>query len=244
MPTEAEELALCEELVERGITWDDVRIWINESVQADGNWGGAPMPLDNERLVVEPRYPYPKLNGFQFNEVAAEEPFVGKVRNQWYSHSKNATVYVVEENGKIETLLVRHGSGDRLGMLVHTLGCASAWAASAELKALEKLRDSLSEHAFRCYLTAGMFLETSPRSHATYLFRRLRPTIAMRGTEDGMRVLACLCLHPIGYYSGTFAGCQTPTDDVLSHLLLMRADEHSFWKWCEQHRPWELESGI
>jgi len=59
-----------------------------------------------------------------------------------------------------------------------------------------------------------------------------------------VRILACLCAHPIGFYTGSWAGALVPTDDVMAHLLLVRGDEHEFWKQCNQHHPLAPESGL
>jgi hypothetical protein len=91
---------------------------------------------------------------------------------------------------------------------------------------------------------AGAFLETSPRSKVIYLFRRCRPTIALVNARDEkIRILAVLCLHPIGYYANSFAGVMVPTDDVIAHLMLMRADERRFWSKANHHHLWEREAG-
>ena len=91
-----------------------------------------------------------------------------------------------------------------------------------------------------------MFLEKSERSGVTYLFRKLRPTVALRPCRDGdgMRVLAALCLHPIGYYDGSWAGAMCPTDDVVAHLMLMRGDEVMFWRRSNQHPADRPEAGL
>lgn len=149
----------------------------------------------------------------------------------------------------------RHGRGveaepafHHIAMDLQTLGCADVWGIEQETNALALLQSMLRPRSFRQYLLTGMFLETSQRSGVTYLFRRLKPTVACapdrkRG-NDGMRVLACLCMHPIAYYAGSWAGAMCPTDDVVAHLSLMRADEHMFWKRCNQHPPYRPEAGL
>ena len=62
-----------------------------------------------------------------------------------------------------------------------------------------------------------------------YLFRKGRPTIALRQDEDVNYALCALCLHPIGYYGDTWAGVMCPTDEVIAHLLMMRGSEEKFW---------------
>ena len=109
---------------------------------------------------------------------------------------------------------------------------------------MQTLGTMLQHRAFKHYLLTGMFLETSARSGVTYLFRRLRPTIAITTKTGDARVLATLCMHPIGYYEETWAGAMTPTDDVIAHLALMRGDERLFWSRCNQHPAWAPQSGI
>ena len=59
-----------------------------------------------------------------------------------------------------------------------------------------------------------------------------------------MRVVAVLCLHPIGYYENTWAGCLVPSDDVIAHLTMMRADEAHYWSKANQHDPASPEAGL
>jgi hypothetical protein len=56
--------------------------------------------------------------------------------------------------------------------------------------------------------------------------------------------LASLCLHAIGYYDGSFAGVMVPTDCVISHLMLCRADEHLYWRKANQHPAEVPQAGI
>jgi hypothetical protein len=85
------------------------------------------------------------------------------------------------------------------------------------------------------YLLTGHFSEVSKRSQLTYLFRKGRPTIVLRESDDGAYALCALCLHPIGYYGDTWAGVMCPTDEVLAHLLMMRGSEEKFWANANQH---------
>jgi hypothetical protein len=106
----------------------------------------------------------------------------------------------------------------------------------------------LSHHNFRQYMLTGMFLEKSKRSGVIYMFRRLKPTVAIAASpgieSDHMRILACLCAHPIAYYAGSWAGAMVPTDDVIAHLAMMRGDERMFWARCNQHPPHRPEAGL
>lgn len=102
----------------------------------------------------------------------------------------------------------------------------------------------LKPYTFRCWVMAGAFMETSQRSGITYIFRRLRPTVALKASATGVRVLCGLCLHPIGYYRGTWAGSMTPTDEAIAHLCLMRGDEADFWRQANQHPAYSPQAAI
>jgi hypothetical protein len=176
-----------------------------------------------------------------------------RVVNHWFSAKRNLDVWIVQRGGRYEVETRRRspdGSMDRLDYWMTTLGGSDAWDVAAEHRARETLRSMLTPRQWRHYDLTGSFLETSPRSRLTYLFRRLRPTIAMtpRWPEgrpvDSMKCLAALCLHPIGYYGGSWAGCLVPSDDVIAHLTLMRGDEVGFWKAANQHESWRPEAGL
>jgi hypothetical protein len=135
--------------------------------------------------------------------------------------------------------------GKRLRFWVDTIGASEAWSVAAEVRATETLRGLVTESAWAKYMLTGSFLETSRRSGVTYLFRKLRPTVALRGTKGGdTRILAVLCLHPIGYYEETYAGAMVPTDDVIAHLMLMRGCEPKFWAKANSHPSWSAAAGI
>lgn len=180
-----------------------------------------------------------------------------RVRNRWFSRKHNADVYLMEQAREglppkffaVKMPRSPDQSMDRLGFWLQTLGASDAWKLEAEYKARDKLRGLLTERQWRMYDLTGSFLETSPRSQLTYLFRRLRPTVALsprgrRGLDDMMRCIAVLCMHPIGFYSKSWAGCMTPSDDVIAHLLFMRGDEAGFWKVANQHEAWRPEAGL
>jgi hypothetical protein len=89
-----------------------------------------------------------------------------------------------------------------------------------------------------------MFLERSQRSGIMYLFRRLKPTVAINTNGEDCRVMCTLCMHPIAYYQGSWAGAMCPTDDVVAHLMLMRGDEPMFWRRSNQHPAYRPEAGL
>src|SRR5213596_4428728 len=85
-----------------------------------------------------------------------------------------------------------------------TLDAAAVWPVEAERKAQERLAGLIPADAFELYALTGHFPEVSKRSGVTYLFRRGRPTIALRQNEEVNYPLCALCLHPIGYYADTW----------------------------------------
>lgn len=210
------------------------------------------MPMDGQRLVIEPSFPKAQelmSIGLARSGDAPDEADDGwRERNRWFSHKDRCDIILMEREGRI--------SWGRLPAFHHlthdlqTLGCSDAWGIEQEQRALQLLGTMLRHRAFKQYLLTGMFLEKSPRSGVTYLFRRLKPTVALAarpGLADrggGMRILASLCMHPIAYYAGSWAGAMCPTDDVIAHLALMRADERLFWARCNQHPPYRPEAGL
>ena len=226
-------------------TWQDARAAINRLAAEAGEWAGAPLPVDGFSLVMEPRYPFDRLHGVRLDDRPPDVPDNARVINSWYSHDRGQMVYVCEdEQGRFACRVPQHGA-ERLTNWINSLGVAcQAWDATTELKAMAKLQGLIRPHLFVGYLTAGCFLETSKRSGVTYMFRRMRPTVALRATASGTRILACLCLHPLGYYEGTHCGVMVPTDDVVAHLLLMRGDEHGFWKKAYHHPVWAASAGL
>lgn len=207
------------------------------------DWAGIPLPLAGERLVVEPTYPKAKeLMAIGCKEVDQGEYANAKIRNEFYSWRRRCTVIIWERDGVIEWGIrsgIHHFTLD-LG----TLGCSDAWGVEQESNAVETLAGMLRHRQFKQYMLTGMFIESSPRSHVKYCFRRLRPTIAMHDVGGQMKIMCAMCMHPIGYYAGTWAGAMCPTDDVIAHLSLMRGDEPMFWRRCNQHPSWVPEAGL
>lgn len=199
------------------------------------------MVLEDHPLTIESTYPLAeKLSDIGRKEEA--DPEGVKFRNSFWSWRYKSAIVVWEENGRI--LHGTAGSQNQIGILLGTLGASDAWGIEQEGNAVQLLGKHLRHRQFKQYLLTGMFLERSPRSGVHYLFRRLRPTVAMSEKSGSMKFLAALCMHPIGYYHGSWAGAMTPTDDVIAHLMLMRGDEHMFWRRCEQHPPYKKEAGL
>ena len=229
------------------------------------DWQGVPVLLGEDLpVVVHDRHPlrdfYKELKeeageevGIVFGGPSFDDEDDEVLRNHWYSRVRNAEVYVFQRRGKFFAVTVPRApdlSMDRLTYWLTTIGASDAWDLEAEYRARELLRSMLSERQWRHYDLTGCFFETSPRSQLTYVFRRLRPTIALSprhkpgSLDDNMRCIAVLCAHPIGYYQQSWGGCMVPSDDVIAHLTWMRGDEAGYWKIANQHEPWRPEAGL
>lgn len=253
---------------------EDVRQFVKLASVYHGDWQGMPVPVEGQRIILHERHPLqPKVAALNSVYVSRDEPEVYEammfschvddgsydvIVNSWRHRRLHAMVHVVKRKDGRACALVEplppDGSMRRLTLGLQTLGASDAWTLEAEQKAQEKLRGMLTDRQWRHYQLTGGFLETSHRSRVTYWLRRLRPTIALseRWPErngqtpniDTMRCLAVLCLHPVGYYENSWAGCMTPSDDVIAHLLLIRADEADYWGQANQHDPAAPEAGL
>jgi hypothetical protein len=258
------------------ITWEtewthaDARAFFDAASDKIEEWQGIPVPLPDLELRLHDRHPLApafahherERDGVAVSficggpEYGADDYEDEVIVNRWYSRSLNVDVYVFRRQPSMRCFAVKvprspDSSMDRLRMWFNTIGASDAWDVDAEHRARDKLRSMLSERQWRHYDLTGCFLETSPRSRLLYVFRRLRPTIAMtprwpwwKPPIDSMKCLALLCLHPVGYYEESWGGCLVPSDDVVAHLLLMRSDEAGFWKAANQHEPWQPEAGL
>lgn len=225
-----------------------VRNLLRKVSQRDCEYAGIPMPLRDETLVVEPSYPMPE----QVVEILGGkmrrtdwEPTGGdiKPRNVFWSSFYRKEI-VVWDSGDGKVAFGIHRGNHKTTMMLHTMGCADAWGWEQEANAIALLGELVTARQLKHYMMTGQFLETSKRSGVTYAFRRLRPTVAMSARGEQMQILCTLCLHPIAYYAGTHAGAMCPTDDVIAALMLMRGDEHMFWRRANQHPAIRPESAL
>ena len=217
-----------------------------ESHLGKKDWSGIPVPGEGLTLVLEPRYKHAALSTFRWKEFydehgvrhAIEEPPTPELSefrrvNSWWNERYQLTIVVIKDK-QGRARFYPHGD-DRLAFTIRTLDAAAAWPVEAEQRALKKLASLIPGDAFDQYQLTGHFPEMSERSRLTYLFRKGRPTIALRQNEEVNYALCALCLHPIGYYGDTWAGVMCPTDEVIAHLLMMRGSEEKFWANANQH---------
>lgn len=164
-------------------------------------------------------------------------------RNSWYSERLGTRVAILEDcaTGKCK-LRIRDRPNNipfKTSLYLNTYRAAGFYDLEAEERAMKLLKSLVTEEQYRKYVLTGMLVEHSTKSGLLYIFRRMRPTLAFRETEvEGhlrQKFIAALCLHTQGYYEISWAGSLVPTDDVIAHILLMRANEKFFWRKSTQH---------
>lgn len=240
------------------ITYQELAKRASRIAEESGEWCGAPVPIDSYPLSIAKGYVFQGLDGVKFGEDDAYETAVSavteavedklKIINSWYCPQRGGEVVVYELNG-VRKFFIDYDFLDRTAKALRrhlaAFEVANVQDYKAELKAMEKLQEMLNPAMFASYVLHGTFLETSKRSKVTYMFRKSRPTIALGwGTTGEMKFLAGLCLHPIGYYEGTFLGCMVPTDEIISHLVMMRAREDFFWRKANHHPIYAWQVGL
>ncbi len=229
-------------------TLADFRYALKIVAEDKGEWAGIPMPLKGMELVIEPTYPnaealmaVTKSAAVVDDSIRSDPTF--KFRNSFWSITRRRNVYVWEIGGRVEWGVDPPGTS-QVAFLLSTLEAADAWGIEQEANAMTTLGTLVNHRLFKQYCLTGMFLESSKRSGVHYLFRRLRPTLALSTKRGYLYSLAALCLHPIAYYDDSWAGAMCPTDDVIAHLMLMRGDEHMLWRRANQHPIWVPQAGV
>lgn len=231
--------------VDRREEWDALRNQMRALARAaNGLYAGIPLPLEGHPLVLEPRYPgateIMKMGVSNADDV--EIPHYIQKRGSFWSSHLRSRVLIWSEHDKLRFGIepgIHHISHD-----LRSMGASEAWGIEQEVNAVELLTHLISARQLKHYMLTGMFIETSRCSRVSYVFRRLRPTVALSTRGESLKILCALCLHPIGYYEGSFAGAMCPTDDVIAHLMLMRADERLFWARANQHPAGRPEAGL
>lgn len=233
------------------VEWAELIAALDEIAQAHGHEYGLPMPdIENgHRFVPAKRTPLAHTNitnpiRTEYGQELATRNM--KIRNSWESLG-DVTVTVIDTDEGPMSLKTLH-AGQRLRKMIDGMSLRASlpnMTADAEMKAMETIKKKLSVGQWNSYALNGIFPERSKRSDIYYFFRKGLPTIAVSYHKNkGGRVLAALCLHPIGYYTGTYVGAMTPTDEVIAHLILMRGDERRFWAKSGQWHPSDPRSGI
>jgi hypothetical protein len=246
----------------RTVTYDDTYEGVNRIAEEHDFLSGVPIPIvgteHNPDLVMAEGVPLAEIfhmaqeHRRQETQPRTEMEFFLRerrirVRNSWHVLG-DGSVSIIEAGGGLVAWR-DWDAGMRLRKMVRGMMVRqdAHQTAAAEFKALDSLKQRVNEHQFNCYVLSGMFIEKSKRSGVYYYFRKGLPTLAI--SHNGAyantgKVLCALCLHPMGYYQGTHVGLMTPTDEVIAHLLMMRADEHKYWAKSGQWAAEDTRSGV
>jgi hypothetical protein len=212
----------------------------------DVNWHPeANDPLDQE--ISQENVPFEEFTpGFWERLIErwdrhADEKVDWYYVNTWYPNKRVCVeVYRDKEGTKYLHVPKRRGVYYRWALIIRSDAVRMRVTnLKAEEKARANLLEKLSGRQKRELILTGAFTEVG-RSGMNYRITFNRPTLAYRivgceGRQKELEFRAALCLHPLGFYSKTFTGSLPPSEDMLTHLLMIRADEHGFWKKSNQH---------
>ncbi len=243
------------------LTWESIRNTLHNLALERGEIAGYPMPIEGHELRVAKGVNFSHLEGARLDSpesewVCSKDDLAWVERTSWWCAKRRARIIICQRQRADGSLELDWCADPPFGVeleplrrfyfLQQTLDAGiKAWDFDAEARAVETLKTLISKPQMDRYSTLGMFVESSKRSGAVYLFRRCRPTLVLLRTSGGnFRPSVALCLHPLAYYGHTFAGGMVPSDDVIAHLMLMRGDEHGFWKRANQHPIDRLEAGL
>lgn len=243
------------------LTWEGIRHAAAVLCEQRGWHHGCPLPSSTNSslpLVVAKGAPlYDKSRGGSVNFGEPPGSFVCTASdvdedvpvkfNEWRPVATRVCLY---RDSKGTFQVSWPADHERLHFWLNTIAArAGAMDWNTELVAMSSLQDKITESQWCAYVLSGAFPETSKRSGVTYILRRGLPTLALRITrlednKEKRHFLAALCLHPMAYYENTWAGSQPPSDEVIAHLMMIRANEHGFWKRAGQHPLDDPRSGV
>jgi hypothetical protein len=234
------------------VTYAEARRIVFERAMSVGEASGAPFPHPGKEVIHAKNW-NPDLAALNIEPRKVDSDI--EPSNYFWSSWKQRRVAIyqrVSATGRRYATHILEKESSRITSF--TIGWGSAhmdigWGVYEEKRARIQLKKLLKNQPeeYRSYWMTGWFMEASKRSGLWYIFRRLRPTVVIspgQRKSDAVRVLCTLCMHPVAYYGNTFAGALCPTDDVIAHLVTMRADEHFFWRKSRQHHPDEPQSGL
>ena len=243
----------------REIAWDEFWQELNAIGEDHGCDCGIPFPV----LTSQGRndeYPLVLANRSPLQIVAANQRVASteaedrlqrtlrfRTRNSWHRVGDVTWCVVDTEQGSYAYPEWHAGVRLRKIMAAMEVRTSTQHSVEAEEKALQSLRSKINEQQYKTYFLNGDFVERSVRSDIYYMFRKGKPTLALSFHGDrnkGGRVIAALCMHPMGYYAYTHVGLMCPTDEVIAALLMMRGSEHKFWAKSGQWSAWDVRSGI
>ena len=220
---------------------------LDDILRKSGIMHGIPLGFGREDLKLVGHTRDKKLAGLLDTNMRDQKPLDFKklgIRNYWkMSRPLNGEYgYVIigeDEEGCVQKVIfpARTAAVDRANMWLDTGATRiETTLVEAEERARNKLKPMLSDRQWSTYVLTESLIERG-QSGVLYLLRKSRPTIAIRAkgpldadSDEDLHTIGTLCMHPMAYYQGTWAGALPPSDEVIAHLLFIRTDEYDFWK--------------
>jgi hypothetical protein len=135
-------------------------------------------------------------------------------------------------------------------LLASVITTADTIPLESEKTALALLAGHATPAQLNMYLLTGSLIHRNDVTGMTYLIRKGFPTLVFESSKTDAedirdyRFKVGLCAHGAGYHKGLFTGYLCPTDDVVTHLLMLRDDEDGFWEKSTIHLPTSGRLGI
>lgn len=165
----------------------------------------------------------------------------------WRGKQWNVLIFRNMQTSKVRCMkFPEDHTADRFKFMIETGATRRGSAlASAEETARARLMRELTEVQQAQYILNDAVFERGRSGHL-YIIRKNRPTIVLQQNSHngGFHALCALCLHPWAFYTGTWAGAMPPSDEMLAHLLYVRASERLFWRKANQIPLRQPNSGI
>lgn len=151
--------------------------------------------------------------------------------NQWTDYKRDMVINTYRVGGRARYARLYTDTEHQVMQATKDIA-KRAWCAGVEDKAQRKLKAMATLDEYEEYMLTGDITVIGKQTKLMYVIRRLRPTLIYRNRDNELQTTRCLgalCMHPVGYYDGTWAGVLCPTDDVMAHLLMIKTDEKEFW---------------
>ena len=205
------------------------------------------VPISGEELIDQENIPFEEFTGEFWErmierwDAGADAEVVWTLINIWEANPRfRVEVYRSKDDTRYLHIPRRNKKYSRWGLIIRTDAVRMRVTnLKAERKARQLLMEQLSGRQKRALELTGAFVEVG-QSGLHYRISFNRPTlawkiVAVNGREKELEFVGSFCLHPLGYYSESFAGCMPPSDEMLAHLKMIRADERLYWRKANQH---------
>jgi len=207
----------------------------NMIAEEEGDSGQHRRPSRDPDDMMEPFGPSP------WTQVNSWE-----MKSSWRGEVFTVTILKNQVTKEIKKKLVLVDELNRFACVLNTVLCRSSYSLiKAEMKARKLLFKRLTKSQKAMWELADTIMEEG-KSGIIYFIRKNRPILATRldPVLNEYKPVCALCVHPLGHYTGTWAGVMAPSDEALYQLLLIKADESRLWRYANQISLREYLSGV